>query len=120
MPEKWIEFGKSYLMCFPIISMVTKRQVEEIGKVKWFLALFLPTLPFLCAVVFYGGTAVSDLKHIKKNQEIYIEKVDENTVTVQELKGKFETLYNQVDRFEKETAEDIVDVEDRLDKLEDE
>lgn len=105
------ENSKDCMSCVPLLAMNTKRQVEEIGKLKWFVAqsmnAILIVVPLLLSMAYYGGKLVTTVEHISTSVVELRKDVNDNMQSITAL-----------DENIKSAANNMVKVEKRLGKLE--
>jgi hypothetical protein len=79
MPEKWIEFGKSCIECLPILATSTKKNIQEMGWIKFFLAQFIMAtfvvIPLLMSISYHGGKIVEKVDTMVKTTENLDERI---------------------------------------------
>ena len=94
MPDKIMEFGRSCIECLPILAMSTKKNIQEMGWVKFFLAQFimatLVVIPLLMSVSYYGGKVVSSVEILIVDMDELKSQVNKNSITVDQIRNDLE------------------------------
>jgi hypothetical protein len=94
MPDKLMEFGRTCFECALVLGMSTKKNIQEMGWIKFFLAQFIMAtfvvVPLLMTISYYGGKVVNSVEILIIDMDELKSQVNRNSITVDQIKSDLE------------------------------